>query len=153
MRRAAFVTCLNDVRCTRFTANRKNRIASAVQSSAAKAGFFRRVIPLWLVARGIGLLGHEQKKTRDCFLELRAVVTAPRSPKASLDLVPRGNKRFRRGEQQESFVTLMTGFFGRMGNSESSLSLSLSRYRTKTRAPFHRNEISSCAVSAEYRCN
>jgi len=40
--------------------------------------------------------------------------------------VPRGNKRFRRGEQQESFVTLMTGFFGRMGNSALFLSLCLS---------------------------
>lgn len=55
---------------------------------------------------------------------VRAVVTAPRSPKTSLDLVPRGNKRFRRGEQQESFVTLMTGSFGRMGNLELAFSLS-----------------------------
>lgn len=51
----------------------------------------------------------------------------PRSPLCLsgtiLDLVPRGNKRFRRGEQQESFVTLMTRFFGQMGNSARSLSI------------------------------
>ena len=88
-----------------------------------------------------------------------AVVTAPRSPKASLDLVPRGNKRFRRGEQQESFVTLMTGSFGRMGNLELvlflsfflsllSLSLSLSSFLS----PSIGQKLASLFIEMKYLC-